>query len=228
MNRVTTQAIVLRRTEFGESDRIVTFMTSDLGKITAMVKGARKLKSRLAAGVELLTVSEVSLIEGKKMYTLVSARPQQQLKRIPTDLTDLNHAYALIKKVNDTVEEGEGKELFEVLREALVSLEEGVEHELVSTWFFVLLLTHYGQQPNLEQDQAGLPLEEEKTYILAPSTGGFVYSESSEAVFTANAIKALRLMSRLTPRQLTSVGGVVQVVKPIATKINDFANYHLG
>lgn len=47
-----TQAIILRRTNYGESDRILGLITPH-GKLSVLARGARKEKSRLAGGIEL-------------------------------------------------------------------------------------------------------------------------------------------------------------------------------
>ena len=55
-----TQAIILRRTNYGESDRILTLLTPE-GKFSVLARGARKEKSRLAGGIELFSVSDVTI-----------------------------------------------------------------------------------------------------------------------------------------------------------------------
>lgn len=47
-----TQAIVLRRTNYGESDRILNLLTPE-GKVSVIARGVRKEKSRLAGSIEL-------------------------------------------------------------------------------------------------------------------------------------------------------------------------------
>ena len=61
--RKKTLAIVLRRTDFGEADRIVNLLTPS-GKVSAMARGVRKPKSKLAGGIEVFALNEVVLIEG--------------------------------------------------------------------------------------------------------------------------------------------------------------------
>ena len=74
MSAERTQAIVLRRTNFGEADRILTLLTP-LGQRGAMARGARREKSKLAGGIELFGVSDVVLQQGKiDLATLTSAR----------------------------------------------------------------------------------------------------------------------------------------------------------
>ena len=55
-----TKGIVIGRTNFGEADRIVRFFTPDRGKLSAIAKGIRKIKSRSGGHLELF--GEVSLM----------------------------------------------------------------------------------------------------------------------------------------------------------------------
>ena len=48
-----TEAIILRRTNYGEADRVISLITPDRGKISGIAKGVRKPKSKLAGGLEL-------------------------------------------------------------------------------------------------------------------------------------------------------------------------------
>ena len=59
-----TRAIVLRRTNYGESDRILNLLTPE-GKVAVLAKGVRKEKSRLAGGIELFSISDVVIHQGR-------------------------------------------------------------------------------------------------------------------------------------------------------------------
>ena len=59
-----TRAIVLRRTDYGEADRILQLLTP-LGKQSVIARGVRREKSKLAGGIELFSVSEVLIHKGK-------------------------------------------------------------------------------------------------------------------------------------------------------------------
>ena len=71
---IRTKAFVLRRTNFGEADRIINFLTEQ-GVIACIAKGVRKEKSKLAGAVELFTLSEITVHAGRnnKLGVLTSA-----------------------------------------------------------------------------------------------------------------------------------------------------------
>ena len=72
---IKAKAFVIRRTNYGEADRIINFLT-DQGIISAIAKGVRKEKSKLAGAVELFTLSEVTLHRSlnNKLCVLTSAK----------------------------------------------------------------------------------------------------------------------------------------------------------
>ena len=61
----TTSAIILKRVDYGEADRILTLLTPDHGKLSLMAKGVRKIKSKLAGGIELFSISTITFAEGR-------------------------------------------------------------------------------------------------------------------------------------------------------------------
>jgi len=62
-----TEGIVLKSTEFKEADKIVTIYTKDYGKITAIAKGVRKIKSKFGSSLEILTHSVFLFYKGRNI-----------------------------------------------------------------------------------------------------------------------------------------------------------------
>ena len=74
--RTTTMGLVLRATKTGEADRALLLLTPD-GLVSAMAKGALRLKSRLFSGTGLFCYSEFTLFEGKTMFVVDEAEVRQ-------------------------------------------------------------------------------------------------------------------------------------------------------
>ncbi len=65
-----TDALILLSRPLGEADRLITFLSWERGKFTAVAKGARKTKSKLAAGVDLFTYGHYQFYQGRNLATL--------------------------------------------------------------------------------------------------------------------------------------------------------------
>lgn len=62
---IKSEALVLKSRPLGEADRLITFLSWDFGKITAVAKGSRKIKSKLASGVDLFTYGTYQFYRGR-------------------------------------------------------------------------------------------------------------------------------------------------------------------
>jgi len=204
MNRVNTQAIVLSRTDYGEADRILTFLTPDQGKVSAIAKGVRKQKSKLAGGIELFSVSEISYIVGRRdISTLISSRLIKHYGNIVKDLDRTNAAYEATKTINKATEDNPEQAYFDLLTTALESLDDSsIELEIIQSWFPAQLLRLGGHTPNLRTQHGGQKLEAGQTYNFNFDNMSF---ESGETV-GADQIKFLRLLfSENQPKTLQKV-----------------------
>ena len=63
-----TEAVVIRRSDFGEADRLLTLFSADRGKTRAIATGARKPQSRKTGHVELFMRSTF-LVAAAVSYT---------------------------------------------------------------------------------------------------------------------------------------------------------------
>ncbi|MGE0992705.1 DNA repair protein RecO, partial [Bacillus sp. GMa5/2] len=64
------EGIVIRTTDYGETNKIVTIFSRELGKISAMARGAKKPKSRLASVSQLMTHGHFLIQMGSGLGTL--------------------------------------------------------------------------------------------------------------------------------------------------------------
>ena len=192
-NDIRTKALVLRRTNFGEADRIINFLTEQ-GIISAIAKGVRKEKSKLAGSVELFTVSDITLHKGlnNKLCVLTSAKTLEHYDQIPYKLAELELAGLVMKQIAKYAENSTGPEYFDLLKQILSALNAGVNPELVETWFWFNLARINGEQVNLVKDTEGRKLDELKTYVWDSTESAL--KEQLGGNVGAEEIKLMRLM----------------------------------
>ena len=66
-----TLGFVLRRTNYGEADRILNIITPK-GKISAIAKAARKEKSKLAGGIEMFSLTDLNIHQGRSEFAIIT------------------------------------------------------------------------------------------------------------------------------------------------------------
>lgn len=210
-NDIRTRAIVLRRTNFGEADRIINFLTEQ-GIIAAIAKGVRKEKSKLAGNVELFTVSDITLHKGlnNKLCILTSAKMLEHYDQIVYKLPELELAGIIMKQIAKYAETSDGPEYFDLLHQILSALNAGVNPELVETWFWFNLTKTNGEQINLIKDTDGNTLDPFKTYVWDSTESAL--KEQLGGNVGAEEIKLMRLI-------ITNNLKVISHIKNITTKL---------
>jgi len=224
MRQLVTDAIILQRTDYGEADRILTLLTPDYGKLSLLAKGVRRIKSKLAGGIELFSVSQITFIKGRgEVGTLVSTRLKIHYGTIVKDLARTMAGYELIKQLNKATEEQTDAEYFELLRDIFEALDDAqLPLELVRFWFAVRLLQLNGHTPNLQTDTMGTKLSRESTYHFDFEHMAFAPAHAAEAGrFNADHIKFLRLaFAGNKPRVLGQVRGSVELIEQVSPLIS--------
>ncbi len=207
MSTERTQAIVLRRTNYGEADRILTLLTP-LGQRSVIARGVRRERSKLAGGIELFGVSDVVLQQGRgKLATLTSTRLVKFYREILSDYDRLQFGYEVIKLVARASRDIDESEWFDVMEQVFAGLNTAsVPLQLTQTWFYLRYAALTGYDLSLERDVTGAKLNAEKTYMYDVSERGLRPSEQGEIM--ADHIKFLRLVANKSLETVAQIGGI--------------------
>lgn len=215
MRQLVTTAIVLSRTDYGEADRILTLLTPDQGKLTLLAKGVRRVKSKLAGGIELFSVSTITFIRGRgEVGTLVSARLDKHYQHIVEDLDRTMLGYDLIKFLHKNTEDEPEAAYFDLLERAFEALDDAsVTPELIRFWFAMKLLQLAGHTPNLYSDSAGRKLEFSNFYYFDYENMSFSPT-TQQGGFTETHIKFMRIAVQAdSPGVLRRIQGSANLVR---------------
>lgn len=190
---VRTQAFVLRRTNYGEADRILNLITP-LGQISAIARGARKSKSKLAGGIEMFSLVDLVLVDGRgEMKTITSARLECYFDQILADYDRLTFAYLVLRQISQASREINGGEWFAIVKEVLSALNQlTTDFALIQTWFYLRLASESGEALNLVSDVEGEALKSAAKYIYDHKNKALRLSATGG--LTADHIKLLRLL----------------------------------
>jgi DNA repair protein RecO (recombination protein O) len=101
------EALVLRTTDWSDTSRIATLWTREFGKIRALAKGARRLKSPFESALDLLTHCSIVFLRKSSgsLDLLTEARVVQRFGRLHTDLSALYAAYYVAELLTDWTED---------------------------------------------------------------------------------------------------------------------------
>lgn len=211
MKSTRTRAIVLRRTNYGEADRIVQLLTPS-GKKSVMAKSVRREKSRLAGGIELFAICDVVIGEGKgDLGILTSARLVQFYNHIMQDYDRMQFAYTTIKLISKASDMVDEPEWYDVLSEVLMGLDaHSISLELVQTWFYLRYAALMGHELNLDRDNTGEKLSSELKYRYDEAEQGLRVVNSGE--IGPEHIKLLRLIATKPLKTLVQIGGIESII----------------
>lgn len=217
MPDLRTEAIILRRTNYGETDRIINFLTPS-GKISALAKGVRKEKSRLAGGIELFSVSDIVVHQRQNnqgLAILTGAKMLQFYQNIITNLPRLELASSCLKQTDRAAEQADNPEYFTILNQVFKGLNQNYPDELVSFWFRLNLARASGEEINLVRDASGTNLHPDETYFWDATESAL--RPAPNGPISAREIKLARLVLASPLKTIAAVQNVTEILPQLAT-----------
>lgn len=149
----STSALLLRAVDFGEADRIVTLLTPDLGRVSALARGARRSRRRFGGALEPFGLLQVELAETRgELYRLTQATLRHAWRGVLGDLRKMTLGGAALQLLREvTASRHADVELFRVCCQALEGLDRAAQAE--EAWwigFQVRIMALQGFAPRLD------------------------------------------------------------------------------
>ena len=144
-------AVVLRHSDYGEADRLLTLYTRQLGKTRAVAKGARKIASRKAGHIEPFTHVKLQLAKGRDTLILTQADTVDAYQPLREDLILTSQASYVLELLDRFTyqDETENSAIFRLLTDTLSRLAAKADPWLVIRYYEMRLLDHLGFRPQL-------------------------------------------------------------------------------
>jgi DNA repair protein RecO (recombination protein O) len=227
-----SEAVVLKRHDFGEADRIVVLFSRQRGKLRAVAKGVRRTTSRLAGHLELFTQVELQLVRGRELDVIAQAETRNPFRLLREDLTRTSHAY-LVAELADalTEDQAEQPELFELLVRTFAALETAVDPRLVVDHYLLKLLDVAGFRPQLST----CLLCREELRPGANAFSGFLGGalcprcgpgEPSARPMSSDVLKVLRHLQRAGPPGTVRLHMPEPVAREVTRTLRELAERH--
>ena len=228
------EAVVLRHSDYGEADRILTLYTRQLGKTRAIVKGARKLTSRKAGHLEPFTHVKLQLAAGRDLFIVTQADTADAYLPLREDLVLTGHASYVVELLDRfTYEENlQNPTLFRLLAETLSRLASFSDVWLVIRYYEMRLLDELGFRPRLfECANCGREIQAEDQFfsfsaggVICPSCGKGLPNLTSISV---DALKYLRHFQRSNYREASRAHAKPETQKEVETLMQGYFTYLL-
>jgi len=206
-----TEGVILRRSDFGEADRLLVLSTPGYGKLRVLAKGVRKVPSRKAGHVEPFMRSQFLLARGRSFDIVTQAETLDAYAGLREGLVPVTYAYYLAELVDAFSQEGEENEaLYRLLVQTLEALAAGDEPGLLARFFELRLLGYAGYRPELQRCVACGASHEPAKVFLSAGEGGMrcrrcAESGGGELEVSLGAFKVLRY---LQSREYAAVRGL--------------------
>ena len=175
MKTIKISGIVISENSLGDSDKMLTILTPNIGRISCVAKGAKRPKSLLMAGSQFLCFGEYILYKSHDIYTMNSASPIELFYNIRTDLDKLNYASHITKIINDVTTENQNN--YNILKLFLNTLytisETDKDLDFVLSVFKLRLLKILGFSPNITECVSCNDKDNKKYFYFSIKDDGF-------------------------------------------------------
>ncbi|PEA56413.1 DNA repair protein RecO [Bacillus pseudomycoides] len=226
------EGIVIRTIDYGETNKIVTIFSRELGKVSAMARGAKKPKSRLASISQLLTHGHFLIQMGSGLGTLQQGEIISSMREIREDLFLTAYASFIVELTDKATEEKKHNPyLFEMLYQTLHYMSEGVDPEILALIYQTKMLPVLGLNPYF--DTCAICHQSTDFVAFSIREGGFLCKYHAEQdpyrISISEAIhKLLRLFYHFDLARLGSVSVKAETKKQMRIVLNMYYDEYCG
>lgn len=206
-----TRCIILKIAGFGESDKLVTLYSPDIGRVTGIAKGAKRSKKRFVNKLEEFSLLSITYRPPRNngLYFLSEA----ELENSFLSLRTIHQRYVVAMLaceliIRFTGEHNPEPKIFALLFRLLDSVNRGSPAKQAAALFHLRLLGAAGYQPDLSCcDSCKQPVSNGRSFALRPASGSLVCSRcnrngSSQFNLSLQTIKFLQTAQQLEPHRL--------------------------
>jgi len=227
-----TKGIIIKRSDFGEADKLITIFTDSEGKLKLKAKGIRWIFSKNKGHLELFTYSDLIIANGKEIDTLASAYTIESFKNIKNDLKKTATAYYFAEVCDKlTLEKEKNAKIFELLLECLRYLDKDGIKPLLRYYFELRLLSYLGFRPELSVCVQCRKHLQPTFNFFSYKLGGVLCSACSikmdpkSVKISKNTIKTLRILLSYNLETVLKLKIDKEIEKEIQTVSEKFLQY---
>ena len=233
-------ALVLRQRELAEADRILLLLSRERGKLSAVAKGVRRPRSKLAGGLQLFSHVRLLLAAGRSLDLITQCQPLESFLPLREDLDRFALASHLVELADISTEEGAPLPgLFDLLLNSLRALAASSVPDLIARGFELKLMKLLGYAPELlaclscgrKLDltrASGKPARLSFSVSLGGLVCGRCRSRATALVsLDAGALEAMRRLLRLSPQDTSALSLSAEIQQELEGTLRSYLEYRL-
>lgn len=152
MSTFKARGIVIKEVLVGESNKIVTLLLKEFGKVSVSARGARKSKSKFLAGTSLFSYSDFIIYTGNKYYTLSQIDQIESFYTLCQDIESYAYGTYFLDLIDKTILENmKCNEILLLLLKSLKALTyKKISNSLIARIFEFKFLQFNGYMPEIQ------------------------------------------------------------------------------
>jgi DNA repair protein RecO (recombination protein O) len=224
--------VLIRQRNYGEADRIIVLLTRERGKVSAIAKGVKRARSKLAGALQLFCHARILLAAGRSLDVITQVQPIEAFSHLSGDMARYAHASYLCELVDALTEEGAPDEgIFDLVVESLRALESGGDPPTVTRGFELKLLTHLGYGPEINTCvSCGTEVEAGEAGFSAQE-GGIICPRCRQSqgagALVKGALRAMRDLIELPMEELAKRKLTAAVGQELARVMRSYVDYRV-
>ena len=213
------EGIVLSETNYSESSKILNVLTKEHGLIGIMSKGCRNMKSKLRAASRKLIYGTFHIYYKENgLSTLIGVDIINSFSNTMMDLEKISYASFILELSNQVVKQTEESEVFDLLKDSLIKIEEGLNPMAITNILELKYLDYLGVSPSI--DACAHCGSNKQIVTLSSDAGGYICKEcyQNEPIVSEKTIKMIRMFYYVDINNITKL----DVSKEVSSEINRF------
>lgn len=225
MEVIKVEGIVIKDIAYGETSKILTLLTKDMGKISVMSKGCRGMKSKLRGVSGKLTYGYFYLAYKKNgLSTLTAVDILHPLSNILMDIEKISYASYLLELTDQIMKESAIEEAFQLLSTALIKINDGLNPLIITNILELKYLDFLGVAPVLNGCVVCGNTKNVQTVSIA--AGGYLCAScyQSGKIYSEAFIQLLRMYYLVDLEKITKL----DIRDDLQKEINRFIDEYYG
>ncbi len=229
MKIVSIEGIALSEVNYSESSKILNVLTKDFGLIGIMSKGCRNVKSKLRGVSRKLIYGTFNIYYKENgISTLISIDVINSFNNTMKDLERISYSSFILDLVLQVLRENNDLKIFELLKDTLIKIEEGLDPYVLTNIIELKLLEFLGVKPNLES--CSLCGSTKNIVSLSGVDHGFVCGNcyTNQRITNLDTIKMIRLFDLVDIGSINKLDIDKNIINDINTFIDEYYDRYTG